>query len=127
MSDIREEVKKAIGAHGLWKARLKSAITSGKVDTDPANASKDTLCDFGKWIYSLKVPYTSSPTYNEIKKLHGQFHQTVGKALGFIQAGQVKSAEQLMSPAGEYTLISQKLVDTLMRWSKENESTHASL
>jgi hypothetical protein len=28
---LKEEITKAIGAHGLWKARLKTAIDTGKL------------------------------------------------------------------------------------------------
>jgi hypothetical protein len=28
-----EEIDKAISAHGMWKARLKTAIETGKLDT----------------------------------------------------------------------------------------------
>ena len=38
---LDDEITKAIGAHGVWKMRLRSAIDSGKADADPVEVGKD--------------------------------------------------------------------------------------
>ncbi len=36
-----DEINKAIGAHGVWKMRLRTAIDIGKGDAHPADVAKD--------------------------------------------------------------------------------------
>lgn len=43
-------IKTAIGAHGTWKLRLKTAITFGKTDMDTDKVYRDNCCGFGRWL-----------------------------------------------------------------------------
>jgi len=45
---IAEEITKAIGAHGMWKQRLRQAIDTGKSEFTVERVRPDNLCDFGK-------------------------------------------------------------------------------
>ena len=117
---MKDQVIKAIGAHGLWKARLKSSVDAGCIEMDAATIEKDNLCEFGKWLYSDGLKgITTDPNYQKIKSLHADFHKVVAKVLRFIEQGNNAAATEMMSMQGEYTLASQKLVEALMDWSKK--------
>jgi hypothetical protein len=51
--DLKEQIKAAIGAHGLWKGRLTNAIDTGKSDWTVADVQSDYNCAFGKWLHGL--------------------------------------------------------------------------
>ena len=41
---FKEEITKAIGAHGMWKAHLRSAIETGKTDASITDVEGQRLC-----------------------------------------------------------------------------------
>ena len=53
---LHDEITKAIGAHGVWKMRLRTAIETGKADANAADVAKDNACAFGQWLYSSAIP-----------------------------------------------------------------------
>lgn len=42
-----DAMRKGIGAHGLWKAKIRQAIDQGAQGTPWEDVSKDNLCDLG--------------------------------------------------------------------------------
>src|SRR4030067_3690693 len=58
---FEDEITKAIGAHGVWKMRLRTAIDSGKADANAADVAKDSVCAFGQWLYGA-VPPAARPS-----------------------------------------------------------------
>ena len=52
---LQEEIAKALGAHGVWKMRLKTAIDTGKADAQAADVAKDNVCAFGQWLYGASL------------------------------------------------------------------------
>jgi hypothetical protein len=46
--NLQEQIKSATGAHGLWKARLKSAIDSGSSQFSPSIVRLEDQCEFGE-------------------------------------------------------------------------------
>ena len=52
---FQDEITKAIGAHGIWKMRLRTAIDSGKADANAADVAKDNACAFGQWLYGSAI------------------------------------------------------------------------
>jgi hypothetical protein len=47
VSSFREQIRAAIGAHGTWKARLRSAIDSGQSTLSVGVTRLDDRCDNG--------------------------------------------------------------------------------
>ena len=113
---LDDEITKAIGAHGIWKMRLRSAIDSGKADADPAEVSKDNGCAFGQWLYGSSIPAAvhASADYTAVRKLHADFHKCAGKVLDCVVHGQKAQADTLM--AGEYSKVSGDLTAAMMKW-----------
>lgn len=113
-----EEINKAIGAHGMWKQRLRDAIHAGTSEFKVDNVVKDNLCDFGKWLYGPGLSATDKATaeYQAVKGLHAQFHQCASKVLQCAVGGKRAEAESLMSNAGEFAAISSQLTHAMMAW-----------
>lgn len=117
----KAEIDKAIGAHGMWKTRLKQGIATGKFDTPVDTIRVDNQCAFGKWLYgsSLVPGDKTSNHYKNVKDLHAEFHRTAAKVAELALAGKKVQAEQMLSMQGEYSAISAKLTTAMMNWKKD--------
>ncbi|MDI6743656.1 MAG: CZB domain-containing protein, partial [Smithella sp.] len=106
-----EELDKAIGAHGMWKTRLKMAIEAGKTDTPVETIRQDNQCVFGKWLYgnTLTSVEKASQHYKTVKELHAEFHKTAARVAELALSGKKAEAETMMALSGEYAAISGKL------------------
>ncbi len=116
----RREIDKAVGAHSMWKSRLKQAVETGKLDIPVATVRADNACAFGKWFCSSSVPEAvkQSTQYRSIQEMHAEFHQAAGKIAELALAGQRAEAEKLMAPGGVFVSVSAKLTSALMEWKK---------
>lgn len=115
--DTKEQIDKAMVAHGMWKMRLRIAINSGQSDFDPLVVRTDNQCEFGKWLYSLQD--TSSPFYEQVRTLHASFHTAAADVLTKALNGNSKEALSSMNVGGDYDQISSALSDKLQEW-KDN-------
>ncbi len=58
-----EMIQKAIAAHTAWKARLRTAISTGTFEVEHSAVRADNRCDFGKWLYGSEFsPPTNKAT-----------------------------------------------------------------
>ncbi|MGB8813918.1 MAG: CZB domain-containing protein [Paracoccaceae bacterium] len=115
-TDLRSAIRAAIGAHGTWKLRLKTAITSGRGDITPDIAACDNRCDFGRWLYSPDVDAnvrTGLP-YKEVRRLHADFHTCAGEVLRQATTGNAAKASSLLD--GDFADKSDKLKTSLSKW-----------
>ena len=115
---IQQEISKAIGAHGMWKSRLKGAINSGKSDASVAVVCQDNQCEFGKWLYALDPQAKASSHWQCVKALHADFHKEAAQVLGLALAGKKAEAEAGLSDKSPFTAVSMKLTVEMMNWAK---------
>jgi len=113
-----EAIQKAIAAHSGWKARLRTAVSTGKFDVEPSAVRADDRCDFGKWLYGseLQPGDKKSEHYCAVKKLHAEFHQEAANVVEWATSGQKGKAEESLALGGAYTKTSQVLTEAMVRW-----------
>ncbi len=116
---LASRIADAIGAHGLWKMKLRTAINTGRSDVTPMVARCDDQCGFGKWLYGPELDATTRQglPYQVIKRLHADFHRSAGDVLSLAVKGDKTGAQTLME--GEFTERSEKLVRALNKWRRE--------
>jgi methionyl-tRNA formyltransferase len=116
-----QQIVKAIGAHGMWKARLQQAIDHGASDASVTAVRQDNQCDFGKWLYSvdLSADAKRSPHYQNCRHLHRQFHLAASKVLTLALANKKEEATRAMGSTGEFATSSAALTKAMMDWEKE--------
>lgn len=121
-AELEAAVRAAIGAHGAWKLKLKTAVSTGRSDTTPATVGRDDQCEFGKWLHGQGIDATTRAgmPYQVVRRLHAEFHQCAGKVLALGLDGKGTEANQLLE--GEYTARSEKLVTALSKWRGELQS-----
>ncbi|RVU05673.1 hypothetical protein EOE18_06675 [Novosphingobium umbonatum] len=121
MQDVKlvDAINDAIGAHGMWKLRLRTAIAQGHSDITAAKAGCDDGCAFGQWLYGGSIPAAvkAGVPYGVIRRLHAEFHQSAGSVLAYVESKDVPKARQLLE--GEFTQRSEKLVRALTKWKHE--------
>jgi hypothetical protein len=109
-------IKRALGAHGMWKQRLKQAISTGSSEFKVENVRPDNLCDFGKWLISLTPAEQQSSHYKSIKELHAKFHIEAAHVLGLAVKGQKQAATEALGHDSNYAKISTSLTLAMMDW-----------
>ncbi len=117
--ELQDGIRKAIGAHGAWKLRLKTALSSGGNGLDPATICRNDCCEFGKWLLSssMSPEIRAGMPYKVIYRLHTEFHQCAGSVAGAILAGKTAEAGNMLD--GEFTERSEKLKRALNKWRGE--------
>ncbi len=113
-----DEINKAIGTHGLWKQRLRTAIESGKSEYTLANTRVDNICEFGKWLYSISPEIKATESYKKIKDLHAKFHMEAANVLSLALQGKKEEANKSLVPGGTYFIASADLTKEMMNWKK---------
>lgn len=116
---IIEEIENAVRAHGMWKLKLKTAITTGRNESDARDVECDNLCAFGKWLYgpTITPQIAAGKPYEVIKRLHAEFHKCAGSVLRKIDVGQIDGAQEILDT--EFAEKSTILVRALTKWKKE--------
>lgn len=116
---MRDEIDNAIGAHALWKARLRAAIATGAEELHSAEVCRDDRCALGTWLYgsSMDLETRHSVSYRSVRRLHADFHLAAGAVVRQLEQGDPAAAERLLS--GEFAERSKQLVGALGWWKDE--------
>lgn len=121
--DLLAQVQAAIGAHGAWKLKLSTAVSTGRSDDEPALVCRDDLCRFGAWLHGPDIdPATrEGKPYQVILRLHAEFHQCAGAVLDLVKRGDLARARALLE--GDYADRSATLIRALTLWKSELQAT----
>jgi hypothetical protein len=120
---LHDEIRNAIGAHGLWKSRLASAIETGKSEFTPEAVCTDNQCAFGKWLYGTTITPADKrgAHYETVRKLHTEFHKVTGDVLKMALTGKKDEAQRLVDPHSRYISLSGELIRTMMKWAESSK------
>ncbi|HKN71369.1 MAG TPA: CZB domain-containing protein [Terriglobales bacterium] len=115
---IVDMIQKAIAAHSSWKARLKTAVATGKFEVSPADVKVDNRCEFGKWLYGPDFSAAEKQTknYSTAVDLHAKFHREAAQIVEWATSGHKDEAEKAMGLEGSYTKASSALTKELVEW-----------
>ena len=117
--DITKEINNAIGAHGAWKLRLKTAVQTGSSQATPQQVRCDKSCAFGTWLHDDKIDDRTKGgmPYRVIKRLHAEFHDCASRVIAHASAGRKSEAANLLD--GEFAQRSERLTVALNKWRSE--------
>ena len=110
---LKEELMKAIGAHGQWKMRLRTALAAEPLTCQSLWPKQKTNANSASG-YSRNMQRTSRRT--RVRKLHAEFHTIAGRVVELAVSGKGPEAERLMSDTGEFTVASSHLTEAIMAW-----------
>ena len=117
--DLINEINNAIGAHGSWKIKLRTAVNKGESDQTPEDVRCDDKCVFGKWLNgsTIDTATRSGAPYQVIKRLHAEFHVCASEVLRKAITGDKNGAIEMLE--GDFAARSEKLVRGLRKWKGE--------
>ena len=113
--EIREGLRNAIGAHGIWKRRLRTAIAMGGPAPDPARTACPHRCQFGQWLAALPAAQVAAPEATRVMHSHAAFHKAAGAVAALVVAGRKTEAEADLDRGG-FHHASEDLADALADW-----------
>lgn len=114
-----EEIKKAIGAHGMWKTRLRSAVDTGTSEFTVDKVKADNNCDFGKWLHGLPNEEKKTENWTKIRDLHAKFHVEAAKILDSALTGKKDVAVKGLEVTSDFSKLSASLTTAMIGWEKE--------
>ncbi len=118
-------IKSAIGAHGLWKGRLRAAIETGQCNISVEAVRANDRCEFGKWLQSPDMEGKNSSDHHACRDLHGKFHLAAAHVLTLALAGKKQEALNGMAPESEFVRLSIELSRAMMAWIRNVERSVA--
>lgn len=120
---LKNEIKKAVGDHGMWKKVLKNAIDTGKIDAQISTIKADNQCSFGKWLYGSTITEKekNSSHYKEVRELHAAFHEKASKVAQLAISDHKARAMKMLEVNGEFTTASAALTTSMIAWLKEKK------
>lgn len=88
-------MREALDAHMAWTRRLESKLTGKSSESlRLATVASDCECTLGKWLHGpAKQMFGDSPDYEELRKVHADFHLRAGEILNNVINGERGSAE----------------------------------
>jgi hypothetical protein len=118
---LQDQINDAIAAHGMWKARLNSAIDSGASEFAPEKVCTDNQCDFGRWLYSptFTAADKAGAHYETVRKAHAEFHKVAADVLRLALAGSKDEARRLIGMGSRFGTLSASLTAAMMAWKKQ--------
>jgi methyl-accepting chemotaxis protein len=115
---LKEQIQKAITAHGIFKVRVGQVVETGGNDMTAAVAASDNQCPLGQWLYTgLDTTAKASPHYASVKELHATFHHAAGEVVALSAARKRTEALSAMEFGSTFKQASAKLVVALSGWS----------
>jgi hypothetical protein len=113
-----EKLQQAIAAHASWKARLRNAISTGKLEVAIGTVKADDQCEFGKWLYGreLSAAEKQSEHYITVKQLHAQFHREAATVAELATTGKKDAAEKALGTGSSYQTASSALTEAMTKW-----------
>jgi predicted transcriptional regulator len=113
-----QQIEQAIGTHGLFKLRLRTAIASGRLDGTVATLGSHLNCPFGKWMESAAVSpaIRASSHFAAVDLLHARFHVAAAKVAAMAIAGRAAEAAAALERDGEFGVASAELTAALLEW-----------
>jgi len=115
-----QEIDKAIGAHVMWKTRLKAAVETGRMEAPQAALTAAHDCPFGKWMKGPTIaPSTrTSAYYSRVDELHTKFHLAAARIGEMAIAGQSDQAIEEITGASEFSSAHKELAAAMEEWKK---------
>ncbi len=114
---VKEQVTQAIAAHGQWKVKFRDFM-AGKLELDASVVQMNNQCPFGKWLEGEGNKSLPKEYYEDISRLHTEFHKVAADVIRKKKAGDVSGAQAYLASGGVFTMASATLTRKLMELTR---------
>lgn len=113
------DIESAISQHAAWMTHLRKAVLGAYSGMDREDIRADNQCEFGKWLYGshLSAEQRVSEYFQEVRRLHAEFHQLAARVLDLAASGRICEAYSLLY--GEHVTMSGRLVIAMRKWQEK--------
>lgn len=117
--DAIEQLRDAIGTHGLWKGRFVHALRTGVSSHTPAEVRADDRCAFGLWLGAGAHPaLRGDPEFVAVQTLHAEFHRVAAEVLERALRGGT-DVETLVGSGSPYAKATASLTQAMVAWERK--------
>jgi Chemoreceptor zinc-binding domain len=111
----------AMTDHVRCKTCLNQAMETGTCSPPSSVIREDTMCEFGKWLYSSDISsdILTSAHYTNILSIHADFHIAAAEVMKTIESGKIEQAQKMILDDGHYTVHASKLRNEFLSWVEE--------
>lgn len=113
--NMKEQISAAMGVHGMWKTRIRSAAQTGISEWKPDFVDSCHNCDFGKWLDSFPEA-GKHEQYRKVYSLHAEFHKEAARVLSIALSGKKEEAEKSIALGSGYEKLTSSLTKAMMEW-----------
>jgi Chemoreceptor zinc-binding domain len=106
----KQRAESVVKAHIGWFEDLRKAMETGQSDMAPAVVAVDTECEFGKWVHSELRALCSADLFEQIKRIHADFHRAAAAILTLALNGRQADARARLGGSSELGELSKRLI-----------------
>ncbi len=107
----KQRAESVVKAHIRWFHHLRKAVETGESDMAPAAVAIDTECEFGKWVHSELHGLCSAALFEQIHRIHADFHRTAAEILTLALNGRQADARVRLGARSELGELSKRLIE----------------
>ncbi len=97
-------------AHIGWFQDLRNAVETGQSNLAPGTVAEDTECEFGKWVHSELGALCPARLFDEIKRIHADFHREAAAILTLALSGRQAEARAGLVASSALAGLSRALI-----------------
>lgn len=105
---LKEDIEDVIHAHGEWKARFRDFL-NGKSPLDLSSVGVSNACKLGHWMEAEGRNLLPPNDYDEVYRLHTEFHLIAGEVVRKIKQKDFAGARRDIASNGPLHKASQAL------------------
>jgi hypothetical protein len=123
---VQVDFIKMINIHVALKKYLTDLLSNEEVKSlDYEKIKQDNVCYMGKLIESNEQELTILPAFEDLRRLHANFHGLTAEILRLYQADQPAKATQLLH--GRFEMVFRKLKSRIILLSQQYNVSHGTL
>lgn len=111
---LKADLEYAIHQHSAWKMKFRDFL-GGKAGLDVPSIAEANHCQFGKWMEAEGKRLLPPHDFNEIHKLHVEFHHVAAEVIRKIKEKDFAGARNDISGDGAFNQASLTLVTYMLR------------
>jgi hypothetical protein len=123
---VQVDFIKMINIHVALKNYLTDLLLNKEVKSlDYEKIKQDNVCYLGKFIESNEKEVTTLPAFEDLRRLHANFHGLTAEILRLYQADQPAKATQLLH--GRFEMVFRKLKSRIILLSQQYSVSNSAL
>ncbi|MDP3531787.1 MAG: CZB domain-containing protein [Alphaproteobacteria bacterium] len=112
------DFQEAAKAHRDWNTKLRMYLNGSGV-LNPEDIQKDNLCALGQWIYGEGKKNIIYTEYEELRKIHMEFHENAAEIVRLIDSNKKEEANLKLSADSKFRELSLKILTLLSFMEKK--------